>query len=800
MEEVKIRELSEKSSINTTDHLVIEDQDGTKKVSVKHFRSLVLSTLYFDTIKDLKESSAIGLKEGDVCETLGYHTPGDGGGARYVITYNPSAVDDGKLVHYLSYSDTLRAEIVLGDVININQFGAIGDGVTDDSNAIQAAINNSDSRIIEFSNNKKYCVNESINIEKSNTIIKGNGAILYPVYTNGITVTTPKTALELTNNITIDNLNIDCSRATAGVYITRASKVHLNGCNIDKASDAAVRLMNTSFITISSCKLDGNNTGSLIHLMGEPATDSITVPTCKFIDVEDTKFTRFSKAINIESTGSDTNSIVLNLNNCNYHSEVNNACCIYATCKMELLSINTNTVSASTTFLYTGGVSGGTISCKDISCLNTRKIFDIGSNDCLLHLDGILNVSSGATVFENLVGKLYSNIMWETLTNGASFTNSPIGEINDVVTPYNYNDYKGYTITGSKLTLTEARNIHVNWSSSTNNLNEIVNGAKGQLIYIRSTTNKSIISVPNKIAISDKTIKLGAYYGVLLRFNGTEWIQVSNLTPISAINNNLMMNGASSIVTKDTNTTYSLFKDNDEIVLVSSDNEEFRVTDDDTKYSLESFGLDVTADELNRLSGLTVTKDELAKLDGLTASTEELNALVGITGNIQTQLDSKAFNTNLEAVNSRVDYTNNIINEFKTQVNESNLLINSRIDTNDVQINNLNTKTNNTDTKLDALIAKVNRETSVKEVIIPASNWSSSAPYTQTVTVSGVTSSSQPEVYIKYHDGITADNGEDYADAYACINKIETTTNAIIATAYSDKPQMDVHIFLKGAY
>ena len=664
MEEVKIRELSEKSSINTTDHLVIEDADGTKKVSVKHFRSLVLSTLYFNSMKELKESSDIALREGDTCETLGYHYPGDGGGATYIIKYDPAAVDDGRLVHNLAYSDTLRAEMVLGDKLNVHQFGAYGDGVTDDTAAIQAAIDNSTGRTIEFSNGKRYCVNESLIINKSNTIINGNGAILYPLYVEGIKVTTPDNMMNTTQDVSINKLHFDCSRAVNAVDVFRASKVDINGCTVYNVSDTGVNLSNCSFITIDNCHLLGNsqNSNNLITVNGRAFEFNTPSLSCKFIDIEDTKFSNFAKAININSTGSQTEDYsIISLTNCRYDSVVNNSYCVYASCPVELLNINHNTTAAATTFLYVGGASGGSITCKDLSCLNTSKIFDIGSTTAVLRLDGSMNTSTGTTVFERMIGKLYSNIMWESLASGASFNLKPTGEISDIVNPYNYNDTKGYNITGSRLTINEARNMHVNWTSSTNNLTEIVNGVKGQLMYLRSSTGKSITAVPNKIVLSEPAIKLGTYYGVMLKYDGLKWTQISNLTTVSALSNSIPGNdimggggnspsggttngpiilGGGQLVDK--NTTYTLLKDGNEIKLVSSDDDITSVTDENTTYTLEDFGINASPDEINKLKGCTVTNEELNILDGVIVNTDELNQLYNVTGNVQTQVDSKA--------------------------------------------------------------------------------------------------------------------------------------------------------------
>lgn len=527
MEEVKIIELPEKESIKTSDYLIIEDEDGTKKVLLRHFRSIVLASMYFDNIQALK-TATVGLKEGDICQTLGYYEPGDGGAAYYRITYNPGAVEDGKFIHYLSFSDTLRAELIIKDTINVHQFGAKGDGRTDDTAAIQSAIDNSLERTVEFTHGKKYAIKNSIAIHDSNIIINGNGAELFPQYVNGIDITPLEDTSDPVTGITINNLNFDCSRANLAIYANRATNININKCDISNITSRGIDLKNSVFVNIGNCEFNGNNAGSSIILEGNAG---ITSPglSSRAININNCRFSGFSKAVHVLSTGNNAEGLntLINLTNCSYYTTVIGSYCIYIASPMEMMNIVSNTVEAVNTFLCFGGASKGEISCRGLSCFGTAKIFDIGSAQGIVHLDGPINVSSTAVLFENMMGKLHTNVMWDLLPNGASFNKTPIGEIFDVIQPHHYAETKGYSISASKLTIREARNLNVNWSSSTNNLNEIVGGVKGQLLYIKSSTNKSILSVTNKIVMSSSSITLGAYNGILLKYDGLKWVQMS---------------------------------------------------------------------------------------------------------------------------------------------------------------------------------------------------------------------------------------------------------------------------------
>ena len=99
----------------------------------------------FDTVADMKTST--DLLDGAYAKTLGYYAKDDMGGAYYKIS---STVPSG---HYETLTSGLYAELILEDTMNVRQFGAKGDGVTDDKNAIQNALNTRSKIIIPESTN-----------------------------------------------------------------------------------------------------------------------------------------------------------------------------------------------------------------------------------------------------------------------------------------------------------------------------------------------------------------------------------------------------------------------------------------------------------------------------------------------------------------------------------------------------------------------------------------------------------------------------------------------------------------------
>ena len=126
----------------------------------------------YDSVSDMK--TATNLIDGSYARTLGYYSKNDGGDGLYKIRTitNDDVVDEGSIIALSN--NTLIAELICENEINVKQFGAKGDGITDDSLSFVNALN-----YISNHNIKNLLINDGIFIVNNTQIILPNGIHLY---------------------------------------------------------------------------------------------------------------------------------------------------------------------------------------------------------------------------------------------------------------------------------------------------------------------------------------------------------------------------------------------------------------------------------------------------------------------------------------------------------------------------------------------------------------------------------------------------------------------------------------------
>ena len=113
--------------------------------------------IIFTNVQEMKNSS--NLIEGSYAKTLGYYSKNDGGNSYYKIREitNQDVIDNGSIIPL--NSGNLIAELLIEkNSINIEQFGALGDGIKDDTISIVNASN--------------YCKNNKVMLSSAGKIYK----------------------------------------------------------------------------------------------------------------------------------------------------------------------------------------------------------------------------------------------------------------------------------------------------------------------------------------------------------------------------------------------------------------------------------------------------------------------------------------------------------------------------------------------------------------------------------------------------------------------------------------------------
>lgn len=248
--EIKANEYYEVIYNSTLDKFILE-------------KSPRLLVKYFDTVSSLTSNTLIEI--GDFCITCGYFSKNDGGGSIYTIRAKDVAdVEDGGSIIFLQ-NDLVAELVVINSTINIKQFGAKGDGITEDTTAIQNAVDFCSTNKYEIKfNYGTYIVVEIV--PKTNTIIDLCGSTL-KVKDNSqspaIHSTTTSHTFYIKNGTIDGNMqnNYSANLSGGGIYLTNWTdiKIDVNFVNIFRECVWLYNCSNADLnIIADTCGLSGH--------------------------------------------------------------------------------------------------------------------------------------------------------------------------------------------------------------------------------------------------------------------------------------------------------------------------------------------------------------------------------------------------------------------------------------------------------------------------------------------------------------------------------------------------------------
>lgn len=114
----------------------------TKKVTVIQIDQAIIAAgnkaIVIDNVAALKALTVSGIADGQLYITRGYYSDNDGGQGTYIYDSASAASDNGGTV-IAPTSGSGRFLLQYGVEINVKQFGAKGDGITDDTSALNSA-------------------------------------------------------------------------------------------------------------------------------------------------------------------------------------------------------------------------------------------------------------------------------------------------------------------------------------------------------------------------------------------------------------------------------------------------------------------------------------------------------------------------------------------------------------------------------------------------------------------------------------------------------------------------------------
>lgn len=142
----------------------------------------------------------------------------------------------------------------LDEIVSVKDFGAVGNGTTDDKASIQLALTAAGTIVFPRGT---YRLDSALSLSSNTHLIFQAGAVLN--YTDSITAN-GLVGTSLTN-ITFTNMVMNGSGVASGfsnIFLTSCTNVTFENCTITRAGSMAINLLTCSFVKVHGCNLSNN--------------------------------------------------------------------------------------------------------------------------------------------------------------------------------------------------------------------------------------------------------------------------------------------------------------------------------------------------------------------------------------------------------------------------------------------------------------------------------------------------------------------------------------------------------------
>ena len=255
----KIKLLNNQGDEVTIEHSDTASAQGNSVVNIKDITKQV------DTIADLKALDG----SHKLVYATGYHTKGDGAFGSHFFEWDATSIeaDNGGTIIKLDNVDTGRYKLKYEGSVNVKWFGAVGDGVTDDTVAIQNAINYLTSGgVLKFPVGEY--IHSGISFASNSRYIEliGESGISFAPDSNGVKLINSSTT---SNHFDLDNcFGISFKNLFFSNKSTPSSGTVINSVSQDGGS---------AYIEVSNCRMENIYNGILLDGTSNSMVSDVTI-------------------------------------------------------------------------------------------------------------------------------------------------------------------------------------------------------------------------------------------------------------------------------------------------------------------------------------------------------------------------------------------------------------------------------------------------------------------------------------------------------------------------------------------